>query len=134
MFIAISHIFLKRAQADPAHTREHVRSALKYRDKAVPIASDQELGWYSMNTVKELAAITEMAGDLSTEERCVQYRNSLRLRKVLKARLQDKAEEIARRIVAKPEDLTVADVQCLSDQNNESIRLAEEKQAKLSCR
>ncbi|HEX9024095.1 MAG TPA: hypothetical protein VF799_09670, partial [Geobacteraceae bacterium] len=64
VFIGIASAYLEKAHRDRAHAEDNVREALLYRDKALPIASDPKLGTYSMSTLRDLALISEYAGDL----------------------------------------------------------------------
>lgn len=102
VFLAISSTYLERARRDKQNADAYVSQAILYRDKAIPIASDRALGWYSIGTLRDMASVSEAAGDLSEKQRCIQYRNALKLYKYIVERLNDIRDEISRR--TPPED------------------------------
>jgi hypothetical protein len=134
VFIGIASLFLKKAQSDRKLADVYVNEALSFRDKALPIASDANLGVYSMSTLRDLALISESAGDLSPKQRCVQYRNSVKLLDILVARLRDKQDEIARRFAHVEDDMSVDDVKCLTDEAESTIARMRDKQQSSGCR
>jgi hypothetical protein len=95
VFIGIASTFLHKAKQDSGNADEYVRQAVLYRDKAIPIASDTSLGWYSLRTVRDLALISESAGDLSDTQRCVQYRNAAQLLERLAVLLNAKRSQLS---------------------------------------
>ncbi len=133
VFIGIASAYLAKARRDRAHADDYIREALLYRDKALATASDPELGVYSMSTIHDLAVISEYAGDLSAAQRCVQYRNTIKLYDHLITRLTDKRDEITHRFVPDPNDLTVADVDCWADQTHDAMAEVREKQKRSAC-
>ncbi len=134
--LAIACAFLNKAHQDRNHAEEYVRQALVYRDKAIPIASDTNRGWYSMSTVQDMAAISESAADISDDQRCVQYRNTIRLLQLLAGRAQDKQDEISRRFGPKQDasGVTLADVDRYKSQVEAAIARVRDKQQKSGCR
>jgi len=103
VFLAISFTYLERARRDKQNGDAYLSQAILYRDKAIPTASDRALGWYSIGTLRDMALVSEAAGDLSEKQRCVQYRNALKLYKLIGERLNDKRDEISRRTPPKDE-------------------------------
>lgn len=131
--LAVACAFLHKAQQDNKHAEEYVRQALLYRDKAIPIASDSERGWYSMSTVWDMAVISESAADISDDQRCVQYRNTIRLLQLLAGRAQDKQDEISRRFGPKQSGITLADVDRYKNHVEAAIARVRDKQQKSAC-
>src|SRR5439155_6367172 len=86
----VATLFLEKAQKNSGHAEEYVKQALLYRDKALRLDSDPSRGWRSMAGLRDLALISESAGDLSNEQRCVQYRNADKLFQELVVRLKEK--------------------------------------------
>ena len=86
----ISELNLRRAKMDSGRAEEYLKQAVFYRDKAVPSASD------SPYSLQRLAAISEAVGDLSTNQRCVQYRNSIKLLDRMKLLANEKSDRLAR--------------------------------------
>lgn len=100
VFLAISSTYLERARRDKQSPDAYLSQAILYRDKAAPTASDRALGWYSIGTLHDMALVSEAAGDLSEKQRCVQYRNALKLHRHIVERLNEKRDEISRRTPA----------------------------------
>jgi hypothetical protein len=69
----ISELYLRKAKIDGGRAEEYLRQAVYYRDRAVPSASDDSY------LLQQLAIVSESIGDLSIAQRCVQYRNSIKL-------------------------------------------------------
>lgn len=69
----ISVLYLKKARMDAERAEEYLKQAVLYRDKALRTASD------SPNSLAQLVVISVSIGDLSAAQRCVQYRNSMKL-------------------------------------------------------
>jgi hypothetical protein len=132
VLIGIASVYLRKARHDQKHAEAEIREALRYRDEALKAASDPELG-YSMSALRDLALISEYAGDLSSEQRCIQYGNAIKLYEHLLAQLTDKKDEISRRFVPDNKDLTVADVDCLADETHDAMAQIREKQQRFAC-
>jgi hypothetical protein len=73
IYTDVSALYLKKAAKDGDEAEEDVKQAVVYRDKALPFSTD------SLYSLQRLAAISESAGDLSAPQRCVQYRNTMKL-------------------------------------------------------
>lgn len=73
IYTSISQLYLKKAQNDAGHESGYVNQAILYRDKALPFQEHNILG------LQDLAIISEMAGDLSSSQRCPQYQNAIKL-------------------------------------------------------
>ncbi len=69
----LSLLYLESAKKDEAHREDFVRQAMLYRDKA--LSSDPD----SPANLDGLAGISLRAGDMSSEERCLQYGNTVKL-------------------------------------------------------
>jgi hypothetical protein len=86
----ISALYLRRARMDSGHAEEFLKQAVLYRDKALP----SHLGSpYSLNL---LVVLSELIGDLSTAQRCVQYRNSIKLLDRMKLLANEEEHGLAR--------------------------------------
>lgn len=94
VFLLMASLRLEQAKQKPQLADDYVAQAIRYRDKALPIASDISLGWYSVNALQQMALISEYAGDLSSNQRCVQYRNALKLLDRVLHQLEEKRVEI----------------------------------------
>jgi len=88
----ISELYLRRARADSGRAEEYLKQAVFYRDKALPSHLDSDSP-YSLNT---LVVISESIGDLSTAQRCVQYRNSIKLLDRMKLLANEEQHRLAR--------------------------------------
>ncbi len=73
IFRLISDLYLERAKTDSTHADDYVKQAMLYRDKMLPLASNNVYG------LRDLALLSEAGGDLSASQRCVQYRNAIKL-------------------------------------------------------
>jgi hypothetical protein len=100
MYEVISVLCLKQAGKDGQHADEYVNRAIVYRDKALPFAADSPWG------LERLAAISEYAGDLSTNQRCTQYRNAIKLLDNTTLLLNEKKVHEARQFRVVPNDPT----------------------------
>lgn len=69
----ISRLYLRKSRTDSGRAEEYLTQAVSYRDKALPFASD------SPYFLQQLVVLSESIGDLSTSQRCIQYRNSIKL-------------------------------------------------------
>jgi hypothetical protein len=132
VFIAMASLCLQKAQRDRAHSDDYVKQALLYRDKALPMASDPALEGYS--SLRDLALISEYAGDLSPEQRCVQFGNAVKLYENLIVRLKDKQDEISRRFVLEKNDISSSDVDCWRTNTQEEIERMRTKQHSSGCK
>jgi hypothetical protein len=86
----ISMLYLRKARTDSGRAEEYLRMAVLYRDKAVPSASDNSY------LLQQLALVSESIGDLSTAQRCVQYRNSIKLLDRMKLLENENQDRLAR--------------------------------------
>jgi len=135
VFLAIASIFLQKAKQDSSHADQYVDQALVYRDKAIPIASDTTLGWYSMTTLRDMSLISESAGELSSKQRCVQYRNGVKLLERVLDQLETKRVEISRRTPNTEDQFGVSrdTVEQLSEQTKAGIARLRAKQQNAAC-
>ena len=133
VFIGIGWEYLKKAQHDSMHVDDDVHQALLYRDKALPAGSENQIGWHSVKAMRDLALLSEVAGDLSPMRRCLQYENSIKLLERRTAMLRDKQDEISRRFVPDKEDLTVKDVEYFSDETRAATERVQRKQQGDGC-
>jgi hypothetical protein len=86
----VSALYLTKARMDSGRAEEYLRQAIYYRDKAVPSASD------SPYLLRQLAVVSESIGDLYTAQRCVQYRNSIKLLDRMKLLANKDQDRLAR--------------------------------------
>jgi len=86
----ISVLYLKKAKADGTRAEEYVRQAVFYRDKALRTASD------SPHALAQLVAISLSIGDLFPAQRCVKYRNSMKLLDRMKQLANEDKDRVAR--------------------------------------
>lgn len=70
IYTSISKLYLEKAKRDSGNIEEDVGQAIVYRDKALPFEKTSPVG------LRDLASISELAGDLSGSQRCVQYGNA----------------------------------------------------------
>lgn len=103
----ISVLYLKRASQDKANAEAYVKESISYRDKALPTASD------SAYALQPLLLVTESAGDLSPSQRCVQYRNSMRVLDRMKLLVSEEEDRLDRQF--KPDPKERNDLECLSE-------------------
>jgi hypothetical protein len=102
----LSVLYLKRASQDKANAEAYVKEAILYRDKALPSASD------SAYALQPLLVITESAGDLSPSQRCVQYRNSMKVLDRMNVLVNEDKDRLERQF--KPDPKERNDLECLS--------------------
>jgi hypothetical protein len=135
VFVAVASLFLEQAKQNPQRADDYVSQAILYRDKALPIASDTSLGWYSMGTLRDVSLISESAGDLSYKQRCVQYRNAVKLLERLLHQLEEKRVGISRRTPNTEDQFGVTrdKVEQLAEQTKAAIARVKEKEQKNSC-
>jgi hypothetical protein len=69
----LSVLYLKQARKDSGRAEEYLKQAILYRDKGLPSVSD------SPYQLQRWVIISESVGDLSATQRCVQYRNAIKL-------------------------------------------------------
>jgi hypothetical protein len=131
VFISMAGACLEKARHDQGQADIYVEKAVEYRDHALRAAtSDVPIG---MKQVHDLAAISEIAGDLSQKQRCVQYGNAIKLHNYFVARLDEKRDEISRRFVPEKDDLTISDVDCLKAQSQTEINRLRDKRQRSGC-
>jgi len=121
----ISMLYLKRAKADRADTEAYVKQAVLYRDKALPSASD------SAYALQPLLVITESAGDLSQSQRCVQYRNSMKLLDRMSALAREDKGRLAKQF--KPDPKERNEQECLLQWIDTSSKRLEAKLSASGC-
>jgi hypothetical protein len=98
LYMDVSALYLVKAAKDSVHTEEDVKQALVYRDKALRFDPD---GMYSL----QLATISESAGDLSAAQRCVQYRNAIKILDRMAVLLGEEQDRVARQFKPHPDDV-----------------------------
>jgi len=113
IYTDVSALYLKKASQDDEHVEEDVTQALLYRDKALPFSTD------TMYWLQQLAAISEHAGDLSPTQRCVQYRNAMKLLDRVNILLAAEKDRVARQFKPNPADCE--QMKCVSEQVDTSI-------------
>jgi hypothetical protein len=135
IYTLTSRLYLQRTKVDGGHAEEYVRQAMLYRDKALPFESDNVYG------LRDLALLSKAGGDLSASQRCVQYRNAIKLLE----RLGDVLRE--RRVVAPKEEafvaprqgtsaeyvLTVEDIDGMLERTNGTVKRIAEKLHESAC-
>jgi hypothetical protein len=92
----ISTLYLRKATIDSGRSEEYLTQAVSYRDKALPSASD------SPYSLKQLVVLSESIGDLSTSQRCTQYRNSIKLLDRMKVLANEDQDHLAREFNPNP--------------------------------
>lgn len=122
----LSVLYLKRARMDSGHAEEHLKQAIFYRDKELPSASD------SPYALQPLEAISEAVGDLSADQRCVQYRNSIKLVNRMNFLVTEDKGRLARQF--KPDPVEREQIECLSEWIESTTRRVEAKLATAGCR
>ena len=73
IYINIAFVRLEEAKNDSRHANEKVEQAIVYRDKALACAGDD------IYALLNAARISELAGDISENQRCVHYGNSVKM-------------------------------------------------------
>lgn len=136
IFRHIALLCLEKARKDSGHADEYIRRAMLYRDKALPFESD------SISSLRDVALFSEAGGDLSASQRCVHYRNAIKLLEHLGDVLRE------RRAVAPKEEafvaprqgtsaeyvLTVEDINALLERTNGTMTRVKEKLQKSGCK
>ena len=98
IYTDVAGLYLEKAVKDGEYTEEDVKQALLYRDKALQFDPD---GLYSL----QLATISESAGDLSAAQRCVQYRNAIKILDRMAVLLGEEKDRAARQFKPHPDDV-----------------------------
>jgi hypothetical protein len=133
VFRRIALLYLARARTDSGHADGYVNEAILYRDKAIPPALDTSLGWYSMAGLRDLALISESAGDLSVRQRCAQYGNAIKLLQRLGVLLKEKRVQAAGQTSSTIGSFTVDDVDQFQTQVDATITRVRGKLQNDSC-
>jgi tetratricopeptide (TPR) repeat protein len=98
VYMEVSALYLEKAAKDSEHAEEDVKQALLYRDKALQLDPD---GLYSL----QLAIISESAGDLSAAQRCVEYRNAIKIMDRMAVSLSEEKDRVARYFKPRPNEV-----------------------------
>src|ERR1035438_3403666 len=125
IYTDVSALYLKKAAKDDEHAEEDVTQALLYRDKALPFSTD------SLYSLQRLAAISESAGDLSAPQRCVQYRNTMKLLDRVNILLTEEKNRVARQF--KPDPADCEQMKCVSDQVDTAVNRVKVKLEHSGC-
>jgi len=131
----ISQLYLERAKADSGHADDYVRQAMLYRDKLLPFESNNVYG------LRYLGSLSETGGDLSEAQRCVQYRNAIKLLEHLTGMLREqrtvapkeKAFVVPRKGTAAEYVLTVEDIDAMLERTRGAATQVQEKLQKSGC-
>jgi hypothetical protein len=115
IYTDISALYLKQAVKDRTHGEEYVKQAVLYRDKALPFAVD------SKYALQRLAAVSESMGDLSATQRCVQYRNSIKLLDRTTFLLNEDKDRVARLFKPDPNEPTLEEIKRRSERVDASV-------------
>jgi hypothetical protein len=136
VFGRIALLFLEKAKKDDLNRDKYITQAIEYRDKTLPVASDTTLGWYSVGALQDSALISEYAGDISDTQRCVQYRNALRILQRLTYLVQDKQVQLSNRKGSKQDEFgyTSDDIQRLLKQSDATSTRVRDKQQRAGCK
>jgi hypothetical protein len=121
----LSVLYMKKAKMDTGHAEEYLKQALVYRDRALPSESD------SPYSLLPLEAISELVGDLSRVQRCVQYGNSIKLLDRMNVLVNEDKARWARQI--KPDLAQRKQIDCLSDWIDVAMRRVSSKSAVSGC-
>lgn len=125
VYTDISALYLKQAANDRGHTEDYVKQAVLYRDKALPFASD------SLYSLQRLAAISESMGDLSAAQRCLQYRNAIKLLDRMTVLLNEERDRVARFI--KPDPNALEEIKCRSERVDATVNHVRAKLQNSGC-
>jgi hypothetical protein len=119
IYVDIAFVRLEQAKRDSRYKNEKVEQAIVYRDKALACARDD------MSVLLNAARISEFAGDISENQRCVQYGNTIKILSGLAFRMkneqppngiltQDKRAEIEDKLQKKISDVQkkIRDANC----------------------
>lgn len=86
----IATLYLRRAKMDSEHAEEYLQQAVVYRDKALPSHLDNPY------LLQSFVVLSESIGDLSSGQRCVQYRNTIKLLDRMKLLANEEQDRMAR--------------------------------------
>jgi hypothetical protein len=125
IYMEVSALYLKEAGKDDEHAEEDVTEVLLYRDKALPLFPDN-LYW-----LQRLAAISESAGDLAPTQRCVQYRNTMKLLDRVDILLTEEKARVARQF--KPDPADCEQMKCVSEQVDTTVNRVRGKLQRSAC-
>lgn len=125
IYADVSALYLKKAAKYDEHAEEDVTEALVYRDKALPFSTD------SLYWLQELAGISESAGDLSPTQRCVQYRNAMKLLDRVNILLTEEKERVARQF--KPDPADCEQMKCVSERVDTAVNRVKVKLEHSGC-
>jgi hypothetical protein len=125
IYTDVSALYLKKAAKDGDEAEEDVKQAVVYRDKALPFSTD------SLYSLLRLATISESAGDLSPTQRCVQYRNTMKLLDRVNILLTEEKDRVARQF--KPDPADCEQMKCVSDQFDTSVNRVRGKLEQSGC-
>jgi hypothetical protein len=103
----LSALYLDRSKSDREHSEQFLLQSALYRDRALKFSSG------GAGELQPLESISECVGDLSVAQRCVQYRNSIKILDRMSALLNEDKDRLARQF--KPDAEEHKQVQCLSD-------------------
>jgi tetratricopeptide (TPR) repeat protein len=103
----LSALYLDRGRSDREHSEQFLQQAVSYRDRALKSTSG------GVRDLQPLESISECVGDLSVAQRCVQYRNSIKILDRMSLLLTEDKDRLARQF--KPDAEEHKQVQCLSD-------------------
>lgn len=103
----LSVLYLKKAKQDKPDSERNLKQVIFYRDKALASSSDNAYA------LQPLVVITESVGDLSASQRCVEYRNSLKLLDQMNLLTMKKKDQVARQF--KPDPNELKEIECLSE-------------------
>lgn len=121
----ISVLYLKKAKADGTRAEEYLRQAVLYRDKALRTASD------SSYSLAQLVAVSLSIGDMSSAQRCVQYRNSMKLLDRMNLLVNEDKDRVARQF--KPDPAERKKIEDISAWTDASIKQVETKISTAGC-
>ena len=125
IYMEVSALYLKEAGKHDEHAEEDVTEVLLYRDKALLFFPDN-LYW-----LQRLAAISESAGDLSPTQRCVQYRNTMKLLDRVDILLTEEKDRVARQFKPNPSDCE--QMKCVAEQVDTTVNRVREKLQRSAC-
>jgi hypothetical protein len=125
IYTDVSALYLKKAAKDGDEAEEDVKQAVVCRDKALPFSTD------SLYSLLRLATISESAGDLSPTQRCVQYRNTMKLLDRVNILLTEEKDRVARQF--KPDPADCEQMKCVSDRFDTSVNRVRGKLEQSGC-
>ena len=125
IYMEVSALYLKKAGKHDEHAEEDVTEALLFRDKALPLFPDN-LYW-----LERLAAISESAGDFSPIQRCIQYRNTMKLLDRVNILLTEEKDRVARQF--KPDPADCEQMKCVAEQVDTAVDRVRGKLQRSAC-